>query len=91
MVFTPELFKYVLTQMLPEVIVHSESQDEEQVRGHYDRTYHHLLHLSLYLYTCSQVETTFTNGLSSLEYDGMIHILSSAGSWVPAWFTPQAS
>lgn len=36
-VFTPELFKYVLTQMLPEVIVHSESQDEEQVREHYDR------------------------------------------------------
>jgi hypothetical protein len=63
MVFTPELFKYVLTQMLPEVIIHSESQDEEQVRGHYDRTSHHLLHLSLYLYTCSQVATTFTNGL----------------------------
>jgi len=62
MVFTPELFKYVLTQMLPEVIVHSESQDEEQVRGHYDRTRHHLLQLSPYLYTCSQVEMTFTNG-----------------------------
>ncbi len=42
MVFTPELFKYVLTQMIPEIIVHSESQDEEQVRGHYDRTHHHL-------------------------------------------------
>ena len=38
MVFTPELFKYVLTQMLPEVIMHSKSQDEEQVRDHYDRT-----------------------------------------------------
>ncbi len=36
MVFTPELFKYVLTQMLPEVIMHSKSQDEEQVRDHYD-------------------------------------------------------
>ncbi|KIL62769.1 hypothetical protein M378DRAFT_165233 [Amanita muscaria Koide BX008] len=35
--FTPELFKYVLTEFLPEVIVHSQSQDEEQVRGHYDR------------------------------------------------------
>ena len=35
--FTPELFKYVLTQMLPEVIMHSKSQDEEQVRDHYDR------------------------------------------------------
>jgi len=41
MVFTPELFKYVLTQMLPEVIVHSEGQDEEQVRGHYDRMYYY--------------------------------------------------
>ena len=37
--FTPELFKYVLTQMLPEVIMHSKSQDEEQVRDHYDRQY----------------------------------------------------
>ena len=39
MSFTPELFKYVFTQLLPEVIVHSQSQDEEQVRGHYDRKY----------------------------------------------------
>jgi sphingolipid C9-methyltransferase len=37
MTFTPELFKYVLTEFLPEVIVHSKSQDEEQVRDHYDR------------------------------------------------------
>ncbi|KAI6004368.1 sphingolipid C9-methyltransferase [Pisolithus orientalis] len=37
MVFTPELFKYVFMNLLPEVIVHSQSQDEEQVRGHYDR------------------------------------------------------
>ncbi|PPR01190.1 hypothetical protein CVT26_016071 [Gymnopilus dilepis] len=35
--FTLELFKYVLTVLIPEVIVHSQSQDEEQVRGHYDR------------------------------------------------------
>jgi len=35
--FTFELFKYVFTIFLPEVIVHSQSQDEEQVRGHYDR------------------------------------------------------
>ncbi|KIM43659.1 hypothetical protein M413DRAFT_443564 [Hebeloma cylindrosporum] len=35
--FTLELFKYVFTVFLPEVIVHSQSQDEEQVRGHYDR------------------------------------------------------
>ena len=35
---TPEHFKYVLTQMIPEVIMHSKSQDEEQVRDHYDST-----------------------------------------------------
>lgn len=34
---TPELFKYVATRLLPEVILHTTSQDEEQVRGHYDR------------------------------------------------------
>lgn len=37
MIFTPELFKYVFMNLLPEVIVHSKSQDEEQVRDHYDR------------------------------------------------------
>lgn len=35
--FTPELFKYVFFNFIPEVIVHSQNQDEEQVRGHYDR------------------------------------------------------
>lgn len=35
--FTPELFKYVLFTLIPEVISHSQSQDEEQVRDHYDR------------------------------------------------------
>ena len=39
MVFTPELFKYVFTQFLPEVIMHTKSQDEEQVRDHYDSMY----------------------------------------------------
>jgi hypothetical protein len=62
MVFTPELFKYVLTQMIPEVIVHSESQDEEQVRGHYDRTHHHLMLLSPYSSLSPQVAMTSTNG-----------------------------
>jgi hypothetical protein len=37
MVMTQELFKYVFMNLLPEVIVHSQSQDEEQVRDHYDR------------------------------------------------------
>ncbi|KAK8861650.1 hypothetical protein IAR55_002473 [Kwoniella newhampshirensis] len=35
--FTPELFRYVFMNLIPEVIVHSQSQDEEQVRDHYDR------------------------------------------------------
>jgi hypothetical protein len=34
---TPELFKYVLFNLIPEVVVHSSNQDEEQVREHYDR------------------------------------------------------
>lgn len=38
MTFTLELFKYVFTVLVPEVVVHSQAQDEEQVRGHYDRT-----------------------------------------------------
>ncbi|EDR01009.1 sphingolipid C9-methyltransferase [Laccaria bicolor S238N-H82] len=37
MTFTLELFKYVFTVLIPEVVVHSQTQDEEQVRGHYDR------------------------------------------------------
>ncbi|KAF2474500.1 S-adenosyl-L-methionine-dependent methyltransferase [Lindgomyces ingoldianus] len=35
--FTFGLIKYFLTGMLPEVIMHTKSQDEEQVRDHYDR------------------------------------------------------
>jgi len=35
--FTPELFKYVFLNLIPEVVVHSAAQDEEQVRDHYDR------------------------------------------------------
>ncbi|KAH6841149.1 S-adenosyl-L-methionine-dependent methyltransferase [Chaetomium sp. MPI-CAGE-AT-0009] len=35
--FTWGLIKYFLTGMMPEVIMHTRSQDEEQVRGHYDR------------------------------------------------------
>ncbi|KAG8892339.1 hypothetical protein FRC00_012234 [Tulasnella sp. 408] len=34
---TWNLFEYVLKNLIPEVIVHSQNQDEEQVRGHYDR------------------------------------------------------
>lgn len=39
MVFTWELFKYVFMNLIPEVIKHTESQDEEQVRDHYDREF----------------------------------------------------
>lgn len=35
--FTLSLFRYFLLGMIPEVILHSKSQDEEQVRDHYDR------------------------------------------------------
>jgi cyclopropane fatty-acyl-phospholipid synthase-like methyltransferase len=35
--FTMGLFWYFLTGMMPEVIMHTRSQDEEQVRDHYDR------------------------------------------------------
>ncbi|KAF5370163.1 hypothetical protein D9758_001404 [Tetrapyrgos nigripes] len=34
---TMELFKYVFTVLIPDVITHSRSQDEDQVRDHYDR------------------------------------------------------
>ncbi|KAI0045928.1 sphingolipid C9-methyltransferase [Auriscalpium vulgare] len=37
MVMTPELFNHVFFKLIPDVISHSVSQDEEQVRGHYDR------------------------------------------------------
>ncbi|RDX46413.1 sphingolipid C9-methyltransferase [Lentinus brumalis] len=37
MVFTPELFKHVFFQLIPDVLWHSRDQDEEQVRDHYDR------------------------------------------------------
>jgi hypothetical protein len=35
--FTMELFKYVFTVLIPVVVSHSQMQDEEQVRDHYDR------------------------------------------------------
>ncbi|KAI5298533.1 hypothetical protein KEM56_003971 [Ascosphaera pollenicola] len=35
--FTMGLYKFFLTGMIPEMIMHTRSQDEEQVRDHYDR------------------------------------------------------
>ncbi|KZT64821.1 cyclopropane fatty acid synthase domain-containing protein [Daedalea quercina L-15889] len=37
MVFTPELFKYVFFNLIPDVLRHERGQDEEQVRDTYDR------------------------------------------------------
>ncbi|KAM0746247.1 S-adenosyl-L-methionine-dependent methyltransferase [Meredithblackwellia eburnea MCA 4105] len=34
---TWNLLKYVLTTLIPDVVIHDIKQDEEQVRGHYDR------------------------------------------------------
>jgi sphingolipid C9-methyltransferase len=34
---TPTLFKYVFTQLIPDVIFHTREQDLSQVREHYDR------------------------------------------------------
>lgn len=39
MTFTKELFRYVFFNLIPEVIKHTEAQDEEQVRDHYDREF----------------------------------------------------
>jgi hypothetical protein len=39
MAFTPELFKFVFTTLIPDVIRHTEKQDMEQVRDHYDREF----------------------------------------------------
>jgi len=35
--FTASLFRFFLLGMIPEALIHSRSQDEEQVRDHYDR------------------------------------------------------
>jgi hypothetical protein len=39
MAFTPELFKFVFAVLIPDVIRHTEKQDMEQVRDHYDREF----------------------------------------------------
>ncbi|OGE46644.1 hypothetical protein PENARI_c153G02530 [Penicillium arizonense] len=35
--FTMGLFKHFLVSFIPQLLIHNRSQDEEQVRGHYDR------------------------------------------------------
>ena len=52
--FTLELFKYVFTVLIPDVISHNREQDQDQVRGHYDREPNfsvftcHCTHLSIF-------------------------------------------
>lgn len=62
-IFTMELFKYVFCNLIPDVIRHTEEQDTEQVRDHYDRTCPP--HCSAWLILIRvnlQEATTFTNG-----------------------------
>lgn len=35
--FTPKLFEYVITQLIPDVIFHTREQDQNQIRDNYDR------------------------------------------------------
>ena len=39
--FTFELFKYVFLNFIPDVIFHTQAQDEEQIRDNYDSKYSH--------------------------------------------------
>jgi hypothetical protein len=34
---TPELFKFVFTQLIPDVLFHTREQDQMQIRDNYDR------------------------------------------------------
>jgi sphingolipid C9-methyltransferase len=44
------LLKYVLFNLIPDVLWHSPSQDEEQVRDHYDREFLIFLVLATSIY-----------------------------------------
>ena len=37
MIFTLELFRHVLFKLVPDIIFHTQNQDEEQIRDNYDR------------------------------------------------------
>lgn len=45
--FTPELFKHVFLKLIPDVVMHTQDQDEDQVRDHYDRASFSLFYLHL--------------------------------------------
>lgn len=36
--FTVDLFKYVFLNFIPDIIFHTQAQDQEQIRDNYDRT-----------------------------------------------------
>jgi hypothetical protein len=64
---TPEHFKFVFTQLIPDVLFHTREQDETQIRDNYDREWlprsdrrstFRLTHLKP-----SQVATISTNGI----------------------------
>jgi hypothetical protein len=69
--FTMELFKYVLFKLIPDVLMHTAKQDEEQVRDHYDREssrqrpFAHVSRLTLFCLSFLQAEMTFTAGSSA--------------------------
>lgn len=82
MVFTLELFKYVLFTLIPEVIKHTEAQDEEQVRDHYDREYlcppRHFATLPLPFNATAHVnDTTSTACNRMFDVSGLLVALAS--------------
>ena len=68
---TPENFKYVLTRLIPDVIFHTQAQDEEQIRDNYDRTTFCGILARVFRLTNVQrlqVVTIFTNGSLALAW-----------------------
>jgi hypothetical protein len=59
--FTLDLFKYVLFTLIPDVVRHTEKQDEDQVRDHYERMCITDAMLNAFL-IFTQVATTSTAG-----------------------------
>ena len=59
---TPELFKYVLTQLIPDVVFHTREQDQVQIRDNYDREFFCNKLCVSWIHWTIQVVTTFMNG-----------------------------
>ncbi|KAF8525745.1 hypothetical protein JB92DRAFT_2874831 [Gautieria morchelliformis] len=71
-------FKDVLKRFIPDVIFHSQGQDEEQVRDHYQIVRAPIFHKRI----CA-----CPSGVTFLQ----MATLSISGSWVNAWSTLQGS